>query len=125
MQCKESTLTPYVKPVLIKLVELLRSAHVMVKEQVLPTIAGVASAAPTEFIKYYDSVVPLLKQVLINAKSKELRALRSKAMEALTFIGIHVGKDRFRADAKEVGAAHVSCCDAVVLWCGLMLCGVM
>lgn len=62
----------------------------------------------------------MLKKVIVGASSKELGTLRARcvhrhivvplacslficsAMEAVTFIGMNVGADRFRNDAKDI-----------------------
>lgn len=55
-----------------------------------------------QFLAFYDGIMPLLTQVLVNASDKESRLLRAKAMECISLIGMAVGKDKFRADAKQV-----------------------
>lgn len=48
------------------------------------------------FIKYYDAVIPLLSNILLHATEKTHRAMRAKALECITLVGMAVGKDRFR-----------------------------
>jgi len=50
--------------------------------------------------------MPYLKAILINATDKSNRMLRAKSMECISLVGMAVGKEKFRADAKQVG---VSC----------------
>lgn len=54
------------------------------------------------FKKYYDAVMPYLKAILMNATDKSNRMLRAKSMECISLVGMAVGKDKFRDDAKQV-----------------------
>lgn len=54
------------------------------------------------FQKYYDSVMPYLKVILENATDKSNRMLRAKAMECISLVGMAVGKEKFKEDAKQV-----------------------
>ncbi|CAI7842805.1 unnamed protein product [Closterium sp. NIES-53] len=80
----------------------------MVQEGSLTAIAAIADCSQEHFSKYYDGVMPYLKTVLTQAGDKEQRMLRAKAMEAISLVGMAVGKDKFRADAKEVMQVLVS-----------------
>lgn len=55
-----------------------------------------------QFQKYYDAVMPYLKVILMNATNKSNRMLRAKSMECISLVGMAVGKDKFRDDAKQV-----------------------
>ena len=55
------------------------------------------------FQKYYDAVMPYLKVILENATDKSNRMLRAKAMECISLVGMAVGKEKFKEDAKQVG----------------------
>lgn len=46
--------------------------------------------------------MPYLKAILMNATDKSNRMLRAKAMECISLVGMAVGKDKFRDDAKQV-----------------------
>ena len=74
------------------------------QEGALTALASVADAANAHFIRYYDTVMPMLKSVLYNAHSKAEQLLRAKALECVSLVGMAVGKERFRADAQEVMA---------------------
>ena len=74
----------------------------MVQESALTALASVADNAQTAFAKYYDAVLPFLKQILVAAGGKEHRMLRAKAVECISLVGMAVGKERFAKDAKEV-----------------------
>lgn len=55
------------------------------------------------FQKYYDAVMPYLKAILMNATDKSSRMLRAKSMECISLVGMAVGKQKFKDDAKHVG----------------------
>ena len=74
------------------------------QEGALTALASVADAANAHFIRYYDTVMPMLKHVLYSASSKAEQLLRAKALECVSLVGMAVGKERFRADAQEVMA---------------------
>lgn len=61
------------------------------------------------FQKYYDAVMPYLKAILMNATDKSNRMLRAKAMECISLVGMAVGKEKFREDAKQV-SVQTFCC---------------
>lgn len=46
--------------------------------------------------------MPYLKAILVNANDKANRMLRAKSMECISLVGMAVGKDKFRDDAKQV-----------------------
>lgn len=46
--------------------------------------------------------MPYLKAILVNANDKANRMLRAKSMECISLVGMAVGKDKFREDAKHV-----------------------
>lgn len=46
--------------------------------------------------------MPYLKTILVNATDKSNRMLRAKAMECISLVGMAVGKDIFKEDAKQV-----------------------
>lgn len=46
--------------------------------------------------------MPYLKTILVNATDKSNRMLRAKAMECISLVGMAVGKDIFKEDAKKV-----------------------
>lgn len=57
------------------------------------------------FQKYYDVVMPYLKAILVNATDKSNRMLRAKSLECISLVGMAVGKEKFRDDAKRVSWA--------------------
>ena len=76
----------------------------VLQEGALTALASVADAANAHFIRYYDTVMPMLKHVLYSASSKAEQLLRAKALECVSLVGMAVGKERFRSDAQEVMA---------------------
>lgn len=48
-----------------------------------------------------------LKAILVNASDKSNRMLRAKSMECISLVGMAVGKDKFKDDAKQVTFDHV------------------
>ncbi|KAL5081836.1 hypothetical protein RYX36_010257 [Vicia faba] len=74
----------------------------MVQEGALTALASVADSSQEKFQKYYDAVTPYLKAILLNSNDKSNRMLRAKAMECISLVGMAVGKEKFRDDAKQV-----------------------
>ncbi|KAF1352148.1 armadillo-type protein [Delphinella strobiligena] len=98
-EAEKETLEPYLDSLLNHLLVLLQSPKRFVQEQALSTIATVADSAESKFGKYYDTLMPLLFNVLREEQSKEYRLLRAKAMECATLIALAVGKERMGQDA--------------------------
>lgn len=99
-EAEKSVLEPYLDDLLSHLFQLLQSEQRYVQEQALSTIATIADAAEAAFSKYYDTLMPLLVNVLQNQGEKEYRLLRAKAMECATLIALAVGKERLGQDAR-------------------------
>lgn len=72
------------------------------QEQCVESISGAAESADTDFAKYYEQVMPLLKQVIEAASAEGQRNLRGKAFLCTSNIGKAVGKELFLKDACEV-----------------------
>ncbi|KAL7927296.1 armadillo-type protein [Trichoderma austrokoningii] len=98
-EAEKSILEPYLDELLSHLFQLLQSEKRFVQEQALSTIATIADAAEAAFAKYYDTLMPLLVNVLQTQSEKEYRLLRAKAMECATLIALAVGKERLGQDA--------------------------
>ncbi|MCJ1477096.1 hypothetical protein MMC13_005767 [Lambiella insularis] len=98
-EAEKSILEPYLDGLLSHLLRLLQSPKRFVQEQALSTIATIADSAETAFGKYYDTLMPLLFNVLREEQSKEFRLLRAKAMECATLIALAVHKERMGQDA--------------------------
>ncbi|KAJ3166468.1 hypothetical protein HDU88_003336 [Geranomyces variabilis] len=103
--CQEVTteaIADYLGPIFEKLIAMLRTGKTYVQEQVLTTIATVADSAGENFKIHYNQIMPFLLDVLRQAKDKEFRLLRGKAMECATLIALAVGKETFVKDAPEL-----------------------
>ncbi|URE00620.1 HEAT repeat [Musa troglodytarum] len=100
--CTPDILTPYLDGIVGKLLVLLQNGKQMVQEGALTALASVADSSQEHFQKYYDAVMPYLKVILMNATNKSNRMLRAKSMECISLVGMAVGKDKFRDDAKQV-----------------------
>ncbi|KAL9455440.1 hypothetical protein AB3S75_010793 [Citrus x aurantiifolia] len=100
--CTPEILTPYLDGIVSKLLVLLQNGKQMVQEGALTALASVADSSQEHFQKYYDAVMPFLKAILVNATDKSNRMLRAKSMECISLVGMAVGKDKFRDDAKQV-----------------------
>ena len=98
-EAEKETLEPYLDDLLRGLLQLLQSPKRFVQEQALSTIATIADSAEAAFGKYYDTLMPLLFNVLRQDTEKEYRLLRAKAMECATLIALAVGKERMGQDA--------------------------
>ncbi|MBA0747815.1 hypothetical protein Gogos_004697 [Gossypium gossypioides] len=100
--CTPEILTPYLDGIVSKLLVLLQNGKQMVQEGALTALASVADSSQEHFQKYYDAVMPYLKAILVNATDKSNRMLRAKSLECISLVGMAVGKEKFRADAKQV-----------------------
>ncbi|KAL5058955.1 hypothetical protein RYX36_030559 [Vicia faba] len=100
--CNPDILIPYLDGIVSKLLVLLQGGNQMVQEGALTALASVADSSQEKFQKYYDAVTPYLKAILLNANDKSNRMLRAKAMECISLVGMAVGKEKFRDDAKQV-----------------------
>ncbi|VVC43442.1 Hypothetical protein CINCED_3A008021 [Cinara cedri] len=109
--CPKRTLLSYMDQMMIKLENILQAriadlmaggSRKLVLEQIVTTIASVADTCEGSFVKFYDHLMPCLKQIISNAVSPELKLLRGKTIECVSLIGLAVGSDKFLADASEV-----------------------
>jgi importin-5 len=93
----------YLQELLTKMMGLLQSQSAMCQEQAVTAIAAIADCVKDKFAPYYSTFVPPLKDLLhASANQKELRNLRGKVMECVTLIGVAVGRDQFRDDARDL-----------------------
>ncbi|MBA0626541.1 hypothetical protein Godav_004195 [Gossypium davidsonii] len=100
--CTPEILTPYLDGIVSKLLVLLQNGKQMVQEGALTALASVADSSQEHFQKYYDAVMPYLKAILVNPTDKSNRMLRAKSLECISLVGMAVGKEKFRDDAKQV-----------------------
>ncbi|GLC61179.1 hypothetical protein PLESTB_001728100 [Pleodorina starrii] len=99
---ESDVLPPYLDTLILKLLNLLQNGARLVQEGALTALASVADSSQELFNKYYDTVMPLLMHILTTANAKEHRLMRAKALECISLVGMAVGKDKFRADARNV-----------------------
>jgi len=84
------------------LVQRLQStSHRMVQEEAITSIAVIAGVIEKDFALYYDGMMPLLKQFIMQATGEKQRRLRGKSFECMSLLGIAVGKEKFLPDARE------------------------
>lgn len=102
-EAEKEILEPYLDDLLRRLLNLLNNDQKRyVQEQALSTIATIADSAELAFSRYYDTLMPLLFNVLNrpqSPESKDLRLLNAKAMECATLIALAVGRERLGNDA--------------------------
>lgn len=98
----KEVLEPYLDDLLNNLVKLLQSPKRYVQEQVLTTIAVIADAAEKKFIKYHNTLLPMLFGFLRSDLGPENRALTAKCIECATLIAVAVGKDNFAPHSQEL-----------------------
>lgn len=99
---EQDLLPPHLDTLITKLLLLLQHGKKLVQEGALTAMASVADCSQSLFIKYYDTVMPLLLSILSGANDKAHRLLRGKALECVSLVGMAVGRDRFREDAARV-----------------------
>lgn len=101
--CPKRTLLFYMDQMMVKLESILqaRIADLMegggrrlVLEQMVTTIASVADTCEGNFVKFYDHLMPCLKQIIRSALAPELKLLRGKTIECVSLIGLAVGPDK-------------------------------
>lgn len=98
----QSILEPYLDSLLTNLLNLLQNDKLYVQEQALTTIAFIAEAAAKKFIKYYDTLMPLLLKVLQTQTDDSSRVLKGKCIECSTLIALAVGKEKFSEHSQEL-----------------------
>jgi hypothetical protein len=98
----KEVLEPYLDDLLNNLLGLLHSPKRYVQEQVLTTIAIIADAAEKKFIKYYDTLMPMLTEVLTTDMGTENRLLKAKCIECSTLIALAVGKEKFSPHCEDL-----------------------
>jgi len=101
-EASQNIMEPYLDSLLSNLLVLLQSDKTYVQEQALTTIAFIANAADKKFIKYYDTLMPLLINVLKTDTGSENRVLKGKCMECSTLIALAVGKEKFASYSQEL-----------------------
>lgn len=100
--CEKEFIQPYLDALFTKLVILLKGGIRYAQEQALSAISALADCSQTLFAKYYEHIMPFLKEILDKATGKAERMLRARAIECVSLIGLAVGKTTFGPDAKIV-----------------------
>uniref|UniRef100_A0A3B0MQ31 Importin (Karyopherin) beta, putative n=1 Tax=Theileria annulata TaxID=5874 RepID=A0A3B0MQ31_THEAN len=72
-----------------------------VTEQAVTSLAVTAGVLEEHFIKYYNTIIPLMKEIITKCITTEERTCRGKAIECISIIGMSIGKDVFRNDGIE------------------------
>lgn len=100
--CTPDVLAPYLDGIVGRLLILLQNGKQMVQEVALTALASIADSSKEHFLKCYDDVMPCLKAILAKASDNSNQRFCAKLIECINLVGIAVGKDKFRHDAKEV-----------------------
>ncbi|CCE65582.1 hypothetical protein TPHA_0L02310 [Tetrapisispora phaffii CBS 4417] len=98
----QTILEPYLDSLLSNLLNLLQNDKSYVQEQALTTIAFIAETSAKKFIKYYDTLMPLLLKVLKTPTDDSSRVLKGKCIECSTLITLAVGKEKFSEHSQEL-----------------------
>ncbi|PRQ33130.1 putative TOG domain-containing protein [Rosa chinensis] len=98
-KCARDILTPYLDEVFSQLVVLLQSEIQMVQVEALTALASVVVSFPEQFQKYYEVVMIPLRAMLLDAANNPVW---SKSVACISLVGMAVGKEKFRDDAKKV-----------------------
>ncbi|GFE53671.1 karyopherin beta [Babesia ovis] len=77
------------------------SANKSVREQAITSLAVMAGVLEEHFLKYYSTVMPLMKEAIAKCVGQEERTCRGKAIECISIIGMGIGKDVFLNDGIE------------------------
>ncbi|KAM5584469.1 importin-5 [Rosa sericea] len=104
-KCARDILTPYLDEVVSQLVVLLQSEIQMVQVEALTALASVVVSFPEQFQKYYEVVMIPLRAMLLDATNN---LVWSKSVECISLVGMAVGKEKFRDDAKKVMEVLIS-----------------
>lgn len=77
----------YTKYIVLISWQLVERGTKLVLEQIVTTIASVADTVESDFVQYYDRLMPCLKYIIANATTDELKTLRGKTIECVSLIG--------------------------------------
>jgi len=97
----KSLIAPYAEGFTGKLLAKLQATrHRGLREECISSIAVIAGQLEEDFSRYYDTVMPVIQQFVVQATGEKEKVLRGKAFECMSFLGAAVGKERFFADAQ-------------------------
>lgn len=99
----QDAMNPFLDDLLTRLLALVQSPKRYVQEQALTTIAMVADSAQELFTKYYDTLMPLVMDILVAQVPVEYRLLKAKAIECSTLIALAVGREKFLPQLPRLG----------------------
>jgi len=85
----------------VLVVKLQTTQHRGVREESITSIAVIAGVIEKDFSRYYDGIMPMLKEFVMHATSEKENRLRGKSFECMSLLGIAVGKEKFFPDAKD------------------------
>lgn len=94
----------------VKMKELAEKNKKLVLEQMIVTLSSLADSVQVhrvDFTKQYEKFFPLLKFIIENATSRELRSLQGKAAECISLIELAVGKELFCKHAGDISEAAI------------------
>ncbi|CAK7338907.1 unnamed protein product [Dovyalis caffra] len=100
--CTSSTLKPYLKEIVKKLLKILKKENHMFKGETLNLLSAVAYSSQDQFAEYYSTVMPYLKVIMMTAKEESDHKLLSNSIECITMVWMAVGKEKIRADTDMV-----------------------
>ncbi|KAI9218971.1 armadillo-type protein [Blastocladiella britannica] len=95
---------PHMPALFEQLGVLILSPKIYVQEQVITTVAVLATAAEADFAPYYANVMPLLMNILTAPDAKETRNLCGKALECATLIAVSVPVELFMPHSQDLMA---------------------
>jgi hypothetical protein len=81
----------------------LSEGPVIVQEMCVAVIIGLAETSEGAVLcDYYDSIIPVLKQLLAHSMANGLESLWGQGMECCAMVGEASGKEKFYPDALEM-----------------------
>eukprot|EP01059_Diplonema_ambulator_P001732 TRINITY_DN1145_c0_g1_i3.p1 TRINITY_DN1145_c0_g1~~TRINITY_DN1145_c0_g1_i3.p1 ORF type:complete len:1069 (+),score=437.55 TRINITY_DN1145_c0_g1_i3:108-3314(+) len=98
--CEEAIPETYadkLEGLLKEIYSMLGNEHEMlfVKESALSSISAIAENVGDKFIPYYDTFMPILKQVFSLPECKEHNTVKGKAIECASFVAMACGQEKF------------------------------
>ncbi|GAB2247744.1 hypothetical protein Droror1_Dr00007626 [Drosera rotundifolia] len=99
---EQQALEPHLDDLVDKLCGLLWNGKLMVRKCALSALASLAQSSKDLFQKHYDSVMPLLKSVLVSVPEESNLALHGKLLDCITTIGEVAGNGKFKDDSMQV-----------------------
>ncbi|KAJ3423428.1 karyopherin (importin) beta [Anaeramoeba flamelloides] len=91
----------YVQIMKIALDLIVNNEFIQVREYCIKMIAPIVQCLKTDFLQFYNDIVPFLKDILFDNKLDDYPQLQGNAFETLSVIGIAVGSESFEKDGLE------------------------